>query len=163
MPAATIQSIAVLRLRHSRIAFITAFEEMPAEKQAWKPTLSDNSGRSARQLLEECTLTNLTFAEMLRSGVEPDLGWEDAISKLSAIESGALIEQFRAGNEALETVIEAMSDDHLGETFLWPWAERQVSFAEFVFVPAWHLDYHAGQINYIQTLYGDWDDHSAPA
>jgi hypothetical protein len=163
MSVATIPAIAALRLRHSRKAFIDAFQAMPAEKQDWKPTLPDGKGRSARQLVEECVLTNTTFAEMIRSGVEPDIDWVGELTKLGAVESGALVEQFRAGNEALAVLLESLTDDHLVRTFLWPWAEREVSFAEFAFMPAWHLDYHAGQINYIQTLYGDDDHHSPPA
>ncbi len=100
---------------------------------------------------------------MLMSGTEADIDWPDKLAKLADRKSDSLVAEFCAGNEALETVIKSMSDDYLSETFMWSWAERNISYAEFAFIPAWHLDYHAGQINYIQTLYGDGDDHSAPA
>ena len=157
----SIQALAALKLSHSRKALIGAFEATPTDKQDWKP--SDGKARSARQIMAECAVTNTTFAEMLRSGTEPDLDWHGELAKFEAAEPSALVEQFRAGNEALGAVIESLNDEQLMQSFLWPWAGREVSFAEFALIPAWHNDYHAGQINYTQTLYGDGNDHSAPA
>ena len=163
--AATIQSLAALRLRNSREALIKAFESMPADKQICQPRLPDGGGkgRSAKQIIQELVLTNMTFAEMLRCGIEPNLDWDGELEKLDAHSPAVLIAVYRVGNETLVSFIEAMSDEHLTGTFFWLWADREISFAEFAFIPAWHTDYHAGQINYIQTLYGDGDDHSAPA
>ncbi|MCE9558253.1 MAG: DinB family protein, partial [Armatimonadetes bacterium] len=75
----------------------------------------------------------------------------EAISKMTSFDEckATLDENLKTMNAA----ISAFPESRLSEEITLPWGT--FNFAEVMAIPAWNFDYHLGQINYIQTLYGD--------
>ncbi len=129
------------------------YESMPVNKLEWKP--EEGNGRSALDIMHECIVADKFSAATISSGAFPDLDWAGERSKAAAIPVGELVSQFKAGGEALIVVVKSLDENRLDILFEFPGSERKWTFAELLFLPGSHLDYHTGQINYIQTLYGD--------
>ena len=64
----------------------------------------------------------------------------------------------REGTAKLLTMIREMPDDKLAEKIDLPWGVTW-TLAEVANMHDWNLVYHVGQINYIQTLLGDFEMH----
>jgi len=138
-------------------AFFRAVRKMPADKLDWKPT---DSARSALEIAKEVALSTIWPMGLMTPGAKfemtPEIMAEftqkrDAIASLDEAESTA-----RAGLEALNKEVAAIPDDHLTQTAWLPfgktndWPIHQVAG-----IYASNARYHIGQINYIQTCYGD--------
>ncbi len=63
-----------------------------------------------------------------------------------------------ASVDALVGAIEALSDEEIAAEGAAPWG-AQMPRAKIAAMAASHTAYHDGQLNYIQTLYGDAEDH----
>jgi hypothetical protein len=53
--------------------------------------------------------------------------------------------------------IQSVSEDQTAEEIQTPWGGY--SLARCCLHAYWNMVYHEGQINYIQTLYGDFEEH----
>ena len=59
--------------------------------------------------------------------------------------------------DSLLAAIDALDESTLGDLMQTPVGERtRFAFAE---IPMWHMSYHDGQLNYIQTMLGDEEMH----
>ncbi len=153
---ATLTEIAVKRLERSVNTLAKSYELVPVDKQEWQP---EESGRSARSLIRECVLTQGYYGEIIKTGSAPEMDWASEFERVQQIAPEALVAELRSTGEVLAAVVGSMTEEQLARTFFFPYGQLEMSFAEFAFIPAWHNDYHCGQINYIQTLYGDREDH----
>lgn len=144
------------RMAEALAYFLTT---MPEEKLRWQPMLEGSAGtRSVYQQVSECVLVNRYFAALLRgetsatpSNTLPDIafaGVEDAQQQLRD-----------SANELAEAIL-ALGDERLTETIAHP---RGLILAEnFILMAYRNMAYHAGQLNFIQTLYGDAEFHVPP-
>ena len=132
-------------------------QAMPPDKQTWQP---EETSRSALDQIVECGAINFWFARILGERAIPPLDMErynqiraenDTIEKALAL--------LQAGTDALISAIEAFPPEHLEDTVLMPWDTAPTTLAEVLLAPYWNMTYHLGQINYIQTLYGDKEMH----
>ena len=92
------------------------------------------------------------------SGQGYDYTDEDRARKMSLTTLDAAESCLREGNDALLKMIREMPDSKLAEKIDLPWGATW-SLAEVANMHYWNLVYHVGQINYIQTLLGDFDMH----
>ena len=60
----------------------------------------------------------------------------------------------KANLEAMKAAIIAFPESDMDVRIDLPWGNY--SLTEVMGFPAWNMIYHFGQINYIQTLYGDF-------
>lgn len=131
---------------------------MPDEKQVWKV---EESARSPLEQLQECAQVPAWFVHILQTGTSPfspefraaqmeERKQWDTVEKAEAV--------LRERTEQLCNAIRAASDEQLNQSVeLMPgWS---VSLAEICWFHQRNLWYHAGQVNFIQTLYGDMDMH----
>jgi hypothetical protein len=58
----------------------------------------------------------------------------------------------------LNEAIKGCSDEDLASMTQAPWGEPMPKF-RLAMIPALHMMYHSGQLNYVQALYGDADNH----
>lgn len=129
---------------------IHSWETTPAEHRTWSPSAGDSSQtRSATDQLVECINVNNGFAAMLTGGTRPDPVTAENTSDLP----GALT----ACAALLATTIRNMDEGELDREYMAPWGPiRGWNAAELALS---NMYYHFGQINYIQTLYGDVKFH----
>jgi hypothetical protein len=130
---------------------------MPADRQIWRPL---DEGRSALDQLAECAVINAWAAQVFRDRAVPPLDG-DAYAKecaaLDTVEKAAAA--LRSATQTLVSAMESLPDDALDIQVQFPWDETSCTLAEALLTAYWNLTYHVGQINYIQTLYGDKEMH----
>jgi hypothetical protein len=127
---------------------------LPTDKLDWKPM---GNGRSAIDQLAECASSPQIMMRAL-SGKGYSYEEEDRALKnsLKTIEEAERC--LREGNAKLLEMIRAMPDEKLAEQIHLPWGDIW-RLAEVANMHYWNLVYHVGQINYIQTLLGDFEMH----
>lgn len=133
---------------------------MPQEKLSWSPL---DAGRTALDQLQECAQASLFFGAMLRDRAVPDF---DAarFEEMRAARAGWTLDDCeraaRENTEAFCAVVRDFPDDDLQKTLFIPFGGGMDStYADIMMLHAWNMTYHWGQINYIQTLYGDREMH----
>jgi len=119
-----------------------------ADRLAWKPSADAKSEtRSAMEQVHECIRVNASVAARLQGGEAPAGG--DAYPE-DAEGAGRKLVQ---GASSLAEVIRRLRPEVLETMFPSPMGEFPGAF--MISLPASNMMYHVGQINYIQTLYGD--------
>lgn len=123
-----------------------------ADKRDWCPCLEgDAKGRSAYDQVRECIVVNQMFAAVLRGETITE-GWsEENGPTFSSVEEAQ--EQLKASAAELAEAVRGMSEDDLGKTYQTAFAP--LPGAVVMELPMANMHYHAGQVNYVQLLYGD--------
>ncbi len=138
---------------------------MPADKLEWKPL---DAGRSALDQLQECAQSAGWTTGMVQARAMPPM---------DAAQMGALMETMGAERKAWTTidaceavcreklaefyaVVRDFPDEDLDLEIILPFGGgMKKTMADLMVIPYWNMTYHCGQINFIQTLYGDKDSH----
>ena len=134
-----------------------AARKVPADKLEWKPL---DEGRSVLDLCQECALSATWPLSLIASDkpfeLTPEM-MEQFNQAKAALTTIDLCEAAANENVAkLNDVVLGLSDERLKETVAMPmWPGGQMPVTEAVQLHNWNVSYHTGQINYIQTLYGD--------
>jgi uncharacterized damage-inducible protein DinB len=133
---------------------------MPEDKLDWKPM---DEGRSALDQLQECSWSPNFYRMVLEQKAFPELDenfFEDASKERKTWTSIDQCEAAcKANTEKLCAVINTLSNEDLVQTIHIPSRGIDLSLADIALSHFAHMQYHTGQINYIQTLYGDNDTH----
>ena len=151
----TIPEVAVELTREAAEVLIAVATATPAERLAWKPL---DSGRSILEQLAECSVANRKWAAILRTGVYanlPEGTYARAVHEATDLTSA--VHMLRKATSELTAAIGSISPDRLGDTIETEW--HPYSIARCCLHAYWNMTYHEGQINYIQTLYGDYEEH----
>ncbi len=149
--------------------FFRTARTVPEERQNWKP---QETSRSVLEQAMEVALTPLSFAVTLATRVFPpsdEAAGEKIGRQVQSCHTLAEWEQAcRDNSEELFAAIRLLSDDDLDGPIA---IGQRLPFTSAPTCPLaeiamFHHDntvYHTGQINYIQTLYGDdkWHEVSA--
>ena len=126
---------------------------MPTEKLTWKPA---PTSRTVVDLLNEFISTIPGSADMLTARtMNPDFvsGFKEGVERTVAEYESDI----RAATKTLYAAMRAFPESDFTHKLSLPWGD--MSFLDIMSYPYWNLMYHIGQINYIQTLYGDTDMH----
>ncbi len=145
-------------LRESAKAIVRIVNSTQPDKIEWSPL---GEGRTVLDMVQECAVISLMSQETFSKCTQPEFDFE-LFGKLkveyNTIEKA--IEAINTNTEALAKIIEAFPDDKLSVTIHLPFGSGLTkTFAEFMMMPVNNMIYHYGQINYIQTLYGDKEMH----
>jgi hypothetical protein len=128
---------------------------MPEDKLTWKPL---ENGRATLDQLQECAQTPVFFAGLIDSKFAMEMGPETNEKLMSERQTWTTIDECervcKKNNKILFDVINNISNDDLEKKVEVPWGDS-VTLADAIGFQYWNLVYHQGQINYIQTLYGD--------
>ncbi|MCS6936691.1 MAG: DinB family protein [Candidatus Bipolaricaulota bacterium] len=125
---------------------LKAARAVPKEKEHWKPM---PTGKSAHEILVHLGMANYFFAALLKG--TPPAQRSDPKTYHEAI---TLFEQSKA--ELVQT-IRSVDPARFDEKRTMPWGEER-SIKDLITSPMPHMAYHWGQINYLQTLWGDQED-----
>ncbi len=134
---------------------------VPEEKRDWKPL---DQGRSVLEQLQECAQAPRIFIHALTHhntdfGEERMARWREERQGWTTLEECEA--RCQANTEALVELIRGLSDGELDQTITagGPNGPRELSLADVAMAHHNNMLYHVGQINYVQTLYGDFDPH----
>lgn len=128
---------------------------MPKEKLDWKTA---ETARTARDVIEEIVMTTGYSAELISSQRMPEMGSVESKAGKSDKKDMAELEKDHRAN--IKKYLEAVKNfpvEDLLKTLDLPWGK--MTFLQCIAYPYWNMIYHWGQINYIQTMYGDKEMH----
>ena len=144
----------------SKAQLLRTFECVPDEKLTYSPA---PSARSAIQIVSHCGMANLAFAAILR-GEELDMPDDPAEAATQIRMAG---HEIAARDEAIQLIedstaqvlaaLENVTEERLQTTPESPFGP--MPFAFWMELPANHMSVHAPQIDYLQTIWGDLQDH----
>ncbi|MDI6828086.1 MAG: DUF1572 family protein [Armatimonadota bacterium] len=130
---------------------------IPEEKLSWRAL---GCAKTAEEILKEIACSNVQMAASIR-GEKPSQAEEEFIK--TAEKASTLAELSQMVKESAEIVCQAIdgySEADLEKQITMPWG-AVFPLYEAAFLPANHMSYHDGQINYIQLLLGDSKFHWA--
>lgn len=156
----TFQEYMIDSTRRAAAAVFKAARAVPADKLEWSP---NELGRSVLDQARECAMCP-EWAVQVITGEMPE--WTDELqAQMKATMDGwKTIDDCQRECDTrlakLEELYRSLGDDRLSETKWLPYdGGRDFTVLEMMEYPRWNFDYHEGQINYVQTLYGDKDMH----
>ncbi|MCB0825890.1 MAG: DinB family protein [Armatimonadetes bacterium] len=132
-------------------------KKMPEDKLTWEPM---GEGRTALDQVAECALICGFIPDVLAKREMPNID-EAAMAEFEkskqAYKNLADVEaDLRSGTEKLNETIMNMTNDELDIKIPF-FGGEEWSLASIANLHGWNMQYHTGQICYIQTLYGDKD------
>jgi len=146
------QRLIAQRLRAATDQVIATTKAMPEDKLRWTPM---ENGRCVLELLADCVHCSLRVAKIIQQRNFNDL--PDA-PDWQTTDLATFHELLRSSTEAYCEVVMSVPDEDLTLEFDAPWGGK-LEVGGGMFHPYWNMTYHEGQINYIQTLYGDKEMH----
>ncbi len=143
----TAQEAAARFTEKSGAEMLLTLARTPDDKLEWKP---EGIARSTMDIVRECAVHCDEWGQLLDS-LEWPAEFKVRIGAMTTREEA--IYELKAGVGRLVEAIRAVPDDKLDQNFKSPWEEAPVGF--WLTYAGGHNQYHIGQMNYIQTLYGD--------
>lgn len=140
-------------------ALFSTVRAMPPEKQDWRPM---GKGRSALDQVRECAQAPTWFSTLLekREFVFDQDRYQEMVEERSQWDLDTCERLCRENTAALIKAIENFPEEDMMKTMPVPLGENlEWSFLDIMGLHYWNTVYHIGQINYIQTLYGDKEMH----
>lgn len=139
-------------------AVIRNFKAMPEDRWNWQPA---PGARSALNQLWEIGMVNERFAQFLTGTATEPLSF-DVLGSLWASEcpdsAEVLIARVTEATALLCVAIRELPDERLDE-FIELNPEAKVPAKMLTYMGLRNMWYHLGQVNYIQSLYGDGETH----
>lgn len=135
--------------------FFVAVNKVQADKLEWRPL---DLGRSALSQAQEIAMCFTWSTDMLQGKVDFS---EEAMAADQAVMAQwttvAECEKQASERQAVwEALVTDYPDEKLKETIWLPYdGGRDFTMSEIMEYVKWNAAYHEGQVNYIQTLYGD--------
>jgi uncharacterized damage-inducible protein DinB len=128
---------------------------VPQAKRDWKPAPTAWSAQEIAAHLSYWTIyfTKIVMGETLTAPDEA--GWRASTKELKdAAQTEQLTERL---HQDFVMAVKGLSEKDLAREVELPWGKETVASA--IGGNFWHVTYHQGQLNYIQTLLGDREDH----
>jgi len=139
---------------------LTAAKAMPEDKLTWSPL---GEGRTAIHILAECAqCPNWGIGLLKTRKFEWDEArMEESRKELESLTSIQACEELGWKNaEAFFAAIREFPESDMEDTVRLPFrGGMDMSFVRIMGLMVWNCNYHEGQLNYIQTLYGDKEMH----
>jgi hypothetical protein len=155
----TVQEFQARRIE--RIAQALAFfvETTREDRLNWEPPV-DGAGetRGVLEQVEECVIVNGLFTTLLQGGeVDREAARQQRCNFVDVADANA---QLIVSAQQFADAIRALTDADLEREY--PFWRGPVRGENLIEMPYRNMSYHCGQINFIQTLYGDQEFHIPP-
>lgn len=137
--------------------FLRNFGKIPEDKLTWKPT---PTAKSALQVAAHTAVTNSNFADFIRNRAVPSVdNLNEFLERTSAAElaitnKDEMEQAFRANTQKFIDALDTLSQEDL-ELQIDSGQGWSMSMRYIIRMAGWHATLHCGQIDYIQTCYGD--------
>lgn len=139
---------------------LTLFRFVPDDRLDWSPS---ETSRTALHLVSHCGMSNRAFAGILR-GEMPPLPADPAEAAKFIRAAGREIATREEAVALLESsvadvlkALDEVTEDQIGTTPELP--VGKLPFTVWMQVPANHMQVHIHQLGYLQTIWGDLQDH----
>jgi hypothetical protein len=144
------QAIRAERLGQSLAFFVS---NTPKERLNWRPKPeSESKARSILDMSTECVLVNRYMAALLK-GENPERPPAGEQSEFVIDDPEVLCQELVSSSKELADAISQLKEEDLDRDYPhWRGPLKGITLIE---MPCRNMEYHGGQINYIQTLYGD--------
>ncbi|MCS6776554.1 MAG: DinB family protein [Chloroherpetonaceae bacterium] len=131
----------------------------PDDKLVWHPAVANQAPtRSVLEQISECVNVNRAFATLIRTGkLDTPPGEWPPIHFANGLDAQ---EQLVHSARELAEAIRSMSEADLHRAYHHP--RGPILGENLILMGYRNMAYHAGQINFIQTLYGDTEFHVPP-
>ncbi len=153
-----VPALAALLTHRATNDLVALLQATPDDKLAWTP---ENTGRSVLEQAKECAIVHYIWAVIIRErGLPIEMPPEFTAFAEQAINSReSAIAALQTTTNALVAAIQSVAPEETGVAVrVDMMSDRKVALAECCLYPYWHTVYHEGQVNYLQTLYGDTKD-----
>lgn len=140
-----LRTLAARQLRSSLASALKTLAATPDDKFDFKPS---ETSRSIRELAAHAIEGNGYIGGALSLAIDPLPEGADRTTLIAHLESTT---------EAVAKGIEGISDEALEGTVSFFGMEMPTQ--SFIFLNEWHVSRHVSQIDYVQTIYGDLEDH----
>jgi hypothetical protein len=142
-------------------ALFRSARAMPVDKLEWSPL---DQGRTVLDQLQECAQSPAWFITMLTLHKFPDMTPEDMAKGREARKQWKTIDECekvcKENSAKLYEVIRGVPEADFMIMVHLPFGEGlDMPLMAIMAAHHWNLVYHNGQVNYIQTLYGDKEMH----
>jgi hypothetical protein len=138
------------RTREAHRHLLTGLKYIPDDKLDWVPL---GKAKTPRLIALECAGAYKMAARMVRG--EPIEWAQPDAAAYPTRES--VVEALNAGLAEFEAALDGLTAEQLAEKRPAPWGVTTVGVT--IGMAFWHSVYHDGQLNYIQTLWGDLEMH----
>lgn len=152
----------VIRITESALSdFFRTARAVPEDKLEWSPL---DQGRSVLDQVQEVAQAPAFFKMLLEKKAFPELKPEQMEKAMEQRKSWKTIDECeeacRKYSDSFYNLIRDYPDEDLEIMINLPWGGGMVkSIADVMLFHYWNILYHTGQVNYIQTLYGDKEMH----
>jgi len=137
-------------------AYVSDLGFIPADKMTVSPM---GKARTPVDFTAECAGFNFMVAKTLAGeAIQPRSDEERQAYYASLDTYDKAVVEFKKSVEALKTGLEGATEEHLFSETTTPWG-MTVTVYRLLTMAMGHMMYHDGQINYIQSLYGDDQNH----
>ena len=134
---------------------LVALKFTPDDKLDWVPM---GAAKTPKAIIVECATGNKWMAAELRCEENAASVWE-GIRAEDYPTREALAEFVEACQAELLAAMDALAEEQLDQKRKVFWGEE--SLRDLMWLGMIHTNYHVGQLNYIQTLWGDTEMHHA--
>ncbi len=154
----SIQSVAANLTQKAASDLIAVARATPEDKANWQPVPDT---RPMLEQLVECCLANMMWAKILQTHVHAVLPKEVAEQAYKELNTIALVTtRLQQTSAELAGVIRNLPDADLLVEVAFPWSPNAGKpIGECCLHPYWNMTYHLGQISFLQTMAGDWEEH----
>jgi len=138
---------------------LTTFAAVPDDKLNWKPS---PTAKSAIQLAAHAANSNFSLSRMIRRDPAPVGSMEELHEAMAKAEAAIttreqLIETLEKSTAEVIAALSTLDDESIVAIVPSPFFTAPMSF--WMNLPARHIDNHAAQIDYLQTIWGDQEWH----
>ena len=143
----------------ARTRLLHTLEHIPDDKLDWSPA---PGAKSAIRIAAHAALSSGNFVSLLRGDPMPDMPFEEMLAGMVAAEVAVktraqVIELINTNCDSAIAALKAITPARMAEEVQTPFRPMPVPF--IMTLVGRHMDSHAAQIDYIQTLWGDSEMH----
>lgn len=144
----------------AKATLLKTFEFVPEDKLNWSPS---STARTPLQIVAHCGAANGAFAALLRGEPLP-LSADPEEATLQIRNAGmdittreGAVQLVEDSTAAVLQALDQVTEEKLGTSPESPFGAIPYPF--WMHVPGDHMRGHAHQIDYIETIWGDYEDH----
>jgi len=139
--------------------FQTTLSFVPDDKLTYSPA---PTSKSALRIAAHTALSNYTFASIIRRDPRPEMSFPEMLAIMAEKEKAVTTRQealdmLEASTAEVIAALDGITDETIKSEIPTPVFTAPMMF--WMYLPARHIDNHASQIDYLQTMWGDMDWH----
>lgn len=150
------QLVAVNCLMNAKEDLEISARAIPAERALWRP---GGAAHHAVAIVAHSAIINMFYSSVF-TGAPLSNNTQDESNAVitSCIKMDDAIKLLQESVIQVSNAIRSISTIRMEEKMMMPWGERR-SMAQALLTPAMHMQYHEGQLNYLQMIFGDDEYH----